>query len=97
VKARVVASLLAVALGIGYLAGYEPPRREMGPGAALRAFQRARVEALGECAKYGYATQWGDVEPNSRIAAECMSVAASTGANHALPPRTSEPNHGPEL
>lgn len=90
---------MAAALGAGYLAGHEPPPRETGPGAALRAFQRARVDAIGECAKYGYSTQWGDLAPNSKVELECLSLVSQpcTSVGVPAPPDVDEPKHGPRI
>jgi hypothetical protein len=98
VRLRVAAVLVVAALGAGYLVGYTPPPRETGPGAALRAYQRARVDALGECAKHGYATQWGDVAPDSRVALECMGLSVQPCTSYPVPaPPSEDADHGPRL
>lgn len=90
-------ALAVVALGAGYFMGYEPPPKPEGPGAALRAYQRARIEALGACARHGYATQWGDVAPDSRVALECMGLSTQPCTSYAVPVVREEPNHGPRI
>lgn len=96
-RLHVATVLVVVALGVGYAVGHEPPVRETGPGAALRAYQRARVDALGECAKHGYATQWGDVAPDSRVALECMGLSVQPCTSYAVPTPSEGADHGPRL
>lgn len=96
-RARVAAALVVVALGAGYVVGHDPPPAETGPGAALRAYQRARVDALGACAKHGYATQWGDVAPDSRVALECMGLSVQPCTAYAVPAPSEDAEHGPRL
>jgi hypothetical protein len=91
-------ALVALATGLGYAAGQDPTPVERGPGEALRAYQRAKIDALGECAKHGFATQWGDVVPDSRVAAECMSIVAAPCGPVSVPgPMSEEPDVGPEI
>jgi len=98
VRLRVAAGLVVVALCVGYLVGYTPPTREKGPGAALRAYQKARVDAIGECAKHGYATQWGDIAPDSRVSQECMGLIAQPCVSFPVPePPSEDADHGPVL
>ncbi len=95
---RVAAALVVVALGAGYWVGYEPPPRESGPGAALRAYQNARLDALSACAKHGFATTWGDVRPDSRVDLECRSILSQPCGEIMVPDATGEePTHGPRL
>jgi hypothetical protein len=97
---RVAVVLGAVALGVGYAAGHQPPPRETEPSAALRAYQSARVDAMAACAKHGYATAWGDVVPDSRIANECLSIVAqpcSPVGVMVVPDVDEEPPTGPRI
>jgi hypothetical protein len=74
VNVRLALALALVAAALGAAATQDEPPRQSGPGEALREYQAARMNAIADCAKYSFAVDWGDLAPDSKIAAECMAL-----------------------
>jgi hypothetical protein len=88
IRRRVAAVVALAFLALGYVAARAPEELADNPAAALQAYQRARVEAIAECAKYGFATDWGQIMPDSKLAAECLSLVAQPCASFpVMPPK----------
>ena len=91
IRWRVAAALALSFLALGYAIARPPDELVDNPAAALQEYQRARVEAISACAKYGFATDWGQIMPDSKLAAECLSLVAQPCASFpVMPPKATK-------
>jgi hypothetical protein len=75
-KVRLAIALALAAFALGAAATRDDTPQQSGPGQALRDYQNARMNAIADCAKYSFAVDWGDLAPDSKLAAECMALVS---------------------